>query len=358
MTRSPRAAGRPTISDVATAAGVSTSTVSRYLTRGGYVSDSADEAIRRAIDQLGYVRNMAASSLMTHSTRTVAFVVHEPELTFFKDPNISLMARGAAQVLRQAGIQLVMIASNSDDDLRLAGDYLLGGHVDGVMLVSGRRGDPLLDVLARSPLPYVTAGRPGGEREGAFVDVDNEGATRQITNAMIESGRLHLLHVAGPQTIASAKGRLQGFRAAVAGSGAIGDVIVANEFGFDGGVRAMAQIDSTAIDCVVAASDAIAAGVMSVLDQRSIRIPEDIAVVGFDDNEWSLRTTPRLTTVRQDPGAIGSSMASYLLGRITGATEVSEQTILPYEIVWRGSALPASRQTSAVSEHERLPWNR
>jgi DNA-binding LacI/PurR family transcriptional regulator len=334
---------------VATAAGVSTSTVSRYLTRGGYVSNGANEAISRAIDELGYVRNMAASSLMTHTTLAVAFVVHEPESMFFKDPNISAMALGATKVLRPAGIQLVMIASNSDEDSRLVGHYLLGGHVDGIMLISSHNGDPLLDSLDRSRLPYVTAGRPGGRRQAAFVDIDNEGATREITDRMIESGRHHLLHVAGPQSIAAARDRARGFQASVASNTATGEVVEAEDFGFEGGASAMQRVQLSEIDCVVAASDAIAAGVMSVLDQHLVSVPGDISVVGFDDNEWAVRTTPRLTTVRQDPQAIGRSMASYLLDRITGVTETPRNVILPYEIVWRESAIPLQASNRPAS---------
>jgi DNA-binding LacI/PurR family transcriptional regulator len=277
---------------------------------------------------------------MTRSTHTVALMLHDAEMAFFNDPNISSIMLGAVQVLRPAGIQVVMIASGNDEDVHLASDYLRGGHVDGAMLVSGQSEDPLLQALAQSGLPHIIAGRPDGPFHPAFVDTDNYGASKEITSKLIATGRTRLLHVAGPQNIESARSRLGGFLSAVAENQVEGRVFAADEFGFDGGVRAAAEGGAEEIDGIVAASDALAAGVISELRRRRIRVPDQVGVVGFDDNPWALRTRPQLTTVRQDTEGIGRAMARYLLARFEGKGGEQDVTVLPYEVVWRGSAGP------------------
>lgn len=135
----------------------------------------------------------------------------------------------------------------------------------------------------------------------------------------------------------SARSRLGGFLSATAEAEVTGLVHPAGSFSFDGGAEAIRKSFKPGIDGIVASSDAAAAGALSELLKLDVRLPDEIGIVGFDDNDWAIRSVPRLSTVRQSPELIGGTMARYLLAKLAGE-EPDDVNILPFEIVWRESA--------------------
>jgi len=319
---------RATIFDVADEAKVSRGTVSRLLNGERYVSDSAREAIELAIARVGYVRNMAARNLASQRTRAVGLIVHEPHSVFLEDPNIGAILLGTNERLSEDDYQLVCLIIGSDRDSARVADFLRGGFVDGVIIVSAREHDPIALAISQIGLPAVTVGHPSDVPKIPFVGIDNYTAARDITSRLRDTGRRRIGMIAA------------GFRSAI-GDGFDERLVVdfplySRETGVAGMKELLAREPD--IDGVFAASDAIAAGAIDVLRQAGRSIPGDVGIVGFDDSEWAQRCDPLLSTVRQPADLLGRQAASILLDLVNGTRPEQTGTLLPTEIVWRDSA--------------------
>src|SRR5690606_1647264 len=189
---------RPTIHDVAAAAGVSRGTVSRLLNGDRYVSPAARAAIERAITETGYVVNRAARSLVTQRTGSVAMVLSEPEERLFEDPNYSTLIRVAIRRLAERDISLVMMLAGNAGDRERVVRYVRGGHADGVLLVTTHAGAPLLDALRAGP-PAVSCGPViGRETVIPYAAADDRLGARQMTEYFVRLGRRRIAMITGP----------------------------------------------------------------------------------------------------------------------------------------------------------------
>ena len=155
------AAPRPTLEAVAARAGVSRATVSRVVNGGDGVGSRLVERVRRAVDELGYVPNQAARSLVTRRHDAIAVVVAEPETRVFSDPFFALQLRGISKEFTAHDNQLVLLLTEGRDDHARVGRYLAGGHVDGALVFSLHLDDPLPELIQRAGVPTVFGGRPG-----------------------------------------------------------------------------------------------------------------------------------------------------------------------------------------------------
>lgn len=331
---------RATIFDVAAEANISRGTVSRFLNGERYVSDTAREAIERAIEKVGYVRNMAARNLVTQRTRAVGLIVHEPHSVFLEDPNIGAILLGTNERLSEADYQLVCLIIGSDRDSARVADYLRGGFVDGVVIVSAREHDPIAAAVGQIGLPAVFVGHPSTETDIPYVGIDNRSAAREITERLLASGRSRVGMVAAALDRDSGAERLAGFRDALGDSFDPSLVVDFGLYSRSSGVDGMRELlqREPALDGVFAASDAIAAGALDVLLETGRSVPEDVGIVGFDDSDWAMRCNPRLSTVRQPADLLGREAAALVLDLIDGAVDASASRLLPTKIVWRDSA--------------------
>ncbi|MFI6849302.1 LacI family transcriptional regulator [Kitasatospora sp. NBC_00085] len=319
------AAPRPTLESVAERAGVSRATASRVVNGGAGVREALREKVRRAVEELGYLPNLAARTLVTRRNHAVAVVVAEPGSRLFSDPFFAQQLRGIGRELSAADNQMVLMMVEDQHDYERVGRYLAGGHVDGALLFSLHQPDPLPEMARKVGLPFVVGGRPGwpgaeSDRELVYVDSDNRGGARLAVGHLRALGRGAIATITGPLDQTSAMDRLDGYRDVLPD----GDpaLIAEADFTPDGGGRAMAELLGRRpdLDAVFAASDAMASGALRVLRDAGRRVPEDVAVVGFDDVEsiaaW---TEPPLTTVRQDIEEMGRLMARLLLRRLAEA---------------------------------------
>ena len=331
---------RATIFDVAAEAKVSRGTVSRVLNGEPYVSDSSREAIEKAIEKVGYVRNMAARNLVTQSTRAIALIVHEPHSVFLEDPNIGAILLGTNDRLSESDYQLVCLIIGSDRDSSRIADYLRGGFVDGAIIVSAREHDPISAAIAQIGLPAVFVGHPSTEPDTPYVGIDNRGAARDITARLLQTGRTRVGMIAAALDRDSGAERLAGFRDALGDRFDENLVIDIPLYSRTSGVEGMRELLRRApdIDGIFASSDAIAAGAMDVLREHGRSIPGDVGIVGFDDSDWAMRCQPPLSTVRQPADLLGREAASVVLGIVNGTAPASLGTMLPTEIAWRDSA--------------------
>ncbi|MEU2792952.1 LacI family DNA-binding transcriptional regulator [Streptomyces sp. NPDC007100] len=315
--------GRPTLEAVAARAGVSRATVSRVVNGGAGVRAEVRERVRRAIADLGYVPNSAARSLVTRRTGAVAVVIAEPETRVFADPFFGRQLRGISRELSAADTQLLLLLHENSADYERIGRYLSAGHVDGVLMFSLHRDDPLPAMAAASGLPTVFGGRPGwagAERapRPLYVDTDNRDGARQAVRHLLARGRRRIAVITGPLDQTSAQDRLDGYLDALAPAAPDPRLIADGGFTAAGGERAMARLLAAApdLDAVFACSDLMASGALRTLRAHGRRVPQDVGVVGYDDLDPAAWTDPPLTTVRQDVEEMGRLMARLLLRRL------------------------------------------
>ncbi|MFF5183553.1 LacI family DNA-binding transcriptional regulator [Streptomyces sp. NPDC000345] len=337
-------AQRPTLEAVAARAGVSRATVSRVVNGGDGVREPLVERVRRAVEELGYVPNQAARSLVTKRHGAVAVVIAEPETRVFADPFFALQLRGISKELTAQDNQLVLLLTEGRDDHARVARYLAGGHVDGALVFSLHLDDPLPGLIQGAGVPTVFGGRPGwsdGSGDVVYVDSDNRGGAREAVRHLVGLGRTRVAHITGALDQTSAADRLDGYRD-VMGEADPG-LVVASDFTPGGGERAMrALLDRRPdVDAVFAANDLTASGVLRVLREHGRRVPEDVAVVGFDDMlPVAEGTDPPLTTIRQDIEEMGRIMARLLLRRLDPHTtdDPPAGVVLPTTLVRRASA--------------------
>jgi DNA-binding LacI/PurR family transcriptional regulator len=324
---------RPTIEDVAAVAGVSRGTVSRVLNGGHYVSPAALVAVNDAIKRTGYVVNHHARSLVTQRSGSVAFVLAEPDERLFADPNFSVLLRGCTQALAEHDIGLfVCIASSADERLRVT-RFVSAGHVDGVLLVSAHAGDPIVDQLQSSGVPLVAIGVPlGRESWMAYVAADDREGARQLVTYLASTGRSRIATITGPLDTSGGQQRLLGFQDVVPDG-----LVEEGDYTQESGERAMTSLLSRSpdLDAVFVASDVMALGALTALRRAGRRVPEDVAVGGFDDSSAAIAARPTLTTVRQPFRRISAEMVRLLLALVDG--EAPAAVILPTELVIRES---------------------
>ncbi|MBM0224977.1 LacI family DNA-binding transcriptional regulator [Micromonospora sp. ATA51] len=332
-------AQRPTLEAVARRAGVSRATVSRVVNGSTTVAESIRDAVRRAVEELGYVPNLAARSLVTQRTDSVALVMPEEATRVFSDDQVFPgIIRGVSQELEAADKQLVLMLAGSPAGHQRVERYTTGRHVDGVLFASLHGEDPLPGTLARLGIPVVCSGRPLGGAQLPYVDVDHVGGVSRAVRYLIEGGRRRIATIAGPQDMVAGIERLVGYRETVADAG-LPELVAFGDFTRESGGAAMRQLlaEHPDLDAVFAASDLMAHAALRTLRESGRRVPADVAVIGFDDIETAAYTEPPLTTVRQPIVELGRAMTRQLL-RIAAGEDVEQAFILPTELIVRDSA--------------------
>ncbi|MZD06105.1 substrate-binding domain-containing protein [Streptomyces sp. SID5785] len=343
----PPSTGRPTLDAVAARAGVSRSAASRAVNGAAGVSGRVMAKVTAAVQELGYVPNRAARTLVTRRTGNIAVIIAEPEGRIFSDPYFGLQIRGISKELVAHDLQLVLLLADEAGDHGRIDRYLAGGHVDGALAFSVHRDDPLPAIVRRLALPTVYGGRPHwtpipGESALAYVDADNRGGAREAVRHLVARGRRRIGHIAGPQALAAGMDRLDGYRDVLFD----GDpsLVVQGDFTDEGGERATAGLldRHPDLDALFVASDLMARGALRALRKRGRAVPQDVAVVGFDDLAPVATTTdPPLTTVRQDIEGMGRTMARLLIRKLDGrgsAAPAQATVITATSLVLRGSA--------------------
>jgi DNA-binding LacI/PurR family transcriptional regulator len=341
--RSPGTGVPPTLEQVAALAGVSRATVSRVVNGSPKVSPAVRAQVERAVAKLGYVPNRAARSLVTRRADSVALVVSEPHARFFSEPFFAGMVRGVSAALAGTGVQLVLLIAQDLPDRGRLERYVVGGHVDGVLLASLHGDDPLPGTLERAGVPAVLIGRPVDQAApGSYVDADNRGGAGKAVGHLARRGRRRIATITGPLDMGVGLDRLEGYRdgLAAAGLAGAGDLVETGDFTEEGGAAAMARLlerPGSPVDAVFAASDMMAAGALRALRTAGRRVPEDVAVVGFEDSAVARYAQPPLTTVRQPIEEMGRQATRLLLARVAGEAG-GMHLILETELVVRVSA--------------------
>jgi DNA-binding LacI/PurR family transcriptional regulator len=332
----------PTLEEVARLADVSTATVSRVVNRSPKVRPDTRKAVEKAIKRLGYVPNRAARTLVTRRTETIALVVSESESRVFSDPFFPAIVQGISTAIADSELQLLLLLAQGEREHAKVERYLRQGHVDGVILMSLHGEHPLPRALTDAGIPTVLSGRPRPGERLSYVDADNRGGARAATEHLLSSGRARVATVTGPLDMMVGVDRFDGYVDALRESGqpVRKGLVQHGDFSRESGARAMKALlrRNPGLDAVFVANDPMAIGALETLRALGRRVPDDVAVIGFDDVLAAASTTPPLTTVRQPLEEMTKAMADLLLRQIDGADGDGEFVVCPTNLIRRASA--------------------
>ncbi|MFI9586367.1 LacI family DNA-binding transcriptional regulator [Streptomyces sp. NPDC052236] len=334
----------PTLDEVAARAGVSRTAASRVINNAPHVSRAKREAVQRAVRELDFVPNPSAQALATRRVGAVVLAVSSDEPGLFADPFFAEVIVGVSAALEQTELELILLLANTPRGRERFERLLRSRRADGVMLMALRGDDPLGRLGEEVDLPVVFGGLPLIGEPTWYVDADNRGGARLAAEHFARTGRRRPVMITGQVDARAAVAREQGFTDGLTLSGLPLLGVEPGQFTEDGGAEAMERLlrAHPDPDAVFAASDAMAIGALRTLRERGLRVPEDVAVIGFNDLASARHTSPPLTTVHQPVRALGQEMARMLVSAIEGHRP--SPLILPTRLTVRESApdLPAS----------------
>lgn len=336
METSPRR--QPTLDEVAARAGVSRAAASRVINNVPHVSAAKRAAVQEAVRALGYVPNNTARALASRRTGAVVLAVSSDEPGLFADPFFAEVTVGVSAYLEQTDLELILLLANTERGRERLRRFLTSRRADGVMLMALRGDDHLGRLAEQTELPVVFGGLPMTGAPRWYVDPDNRGGGRLAAEHLVRGGRRRIGMINGQPDLQAAVAREQGFREALTLAGLSAAGVEAGHFIRAGGEAAMERLleAQPGLDAVFAASDGMALGALRALRRHGRRVPDDVAVVGFDDLADALNADPPLTTVHQPVRALGHEMARVLLAVIEG--QDPSPLILPTHLVVRESA--------------------
>lgn len=330
------------LADVARLAGTSHSAASRAI--NGRVGVRADirEAVLAAAKELGYTPNRAARNLVMQRTGLVALVFCDPDqlvgTTFFSELLASMVTR-----LDEADYRTALILPRERRRGQL-GDLIGPETYDGALVIGHRARDPMLTGFVKRKLPTVVLGRPLAGPDVSFVDVDNVDAARTATRHLIDVGRRRLLQLAGPEDTTWGVDRVAGFLGevgAAAAKGVTGNVqqcAFSADGGYAGTRAALQQWPGT--DGILVSSETLLPGVTAALAEEGRRMPDDFALVAFDDGPRLAFANPPITAVRQPLADMGHALARCLLDAMENSS-IRQQIYLPAALEIRASSRPS-----------------
>lgn len=320
-----------TITEIARMAEVSVSAVSRYLNQG-YVSDEKRDRIKKAIDKTGYTPSKQAQILRTKKTKVIGVIL--PKIS---SESIARVADGISFVLSEAGYQ--MLLTNTENNPKKEIEYLKllnNNPVDGILFSASVYDRAHKDALKKLDVPVVVISQ---KFEGcACVYHDDYGAAKAMTNLLLDSGKNHVGHICvNQEDTAAGESRTSGYLDAVKEHGFVIDksMIVEAEFTMDSGYEMMSRLleRHPEMDGVFCATDTIAAGALTCLRDKGIKVPQQLAVAGVGHNRIARVINPRLTTAHLFYKTSGMEAAQMLLDMIEKNDRMPRQTQLGYEVI-------------------------
>ena len=334
---------KATVYTVAQHAGVSIATVSRTLAGSRKVSPGTRQRVMQAIEDLNFEPNPSARRLAYMKTETIALVF--PDIS---GPFYSTVIRGVEQEAGRRNYNVLIYGTHGKES---SGRYLrtLSSRVDGLIIMARSVDEDSLWSLARQDVPFVLLGHSNGQLQCSTIAVDNELGAYKAAAHLLEHGHQRIGIITGPENSPDNKGRLQGYKKALldAGISLQQNMVVPGNFRYEEGQIAIQKLldGNSPPTAVLAANDEMAMGAMDAAQSRSLRVPEDLAVIGFDDIQMSALTRPSLTTVRQPMQLLGEAAVRLLFDRLQNSNGLPRHEVLDTELVIRrscGCPIPSS----------------
>jgi len=333
-----------TIKDIAKAAGVSPSTVSRVISNHSRISKATTEKVKRIMEEMGYHPNLMAKSLVSKTTNALAIVLPRPAEELFQDFFFGELLRGILAHSTKAGYDMLLSAATSpNDEQETISRLVLGRRVDGVILLSARQDDPLIELLANHDFPTVLIGRTEGHDNIITVDTDNNQAAYDATLHMIKQGHTRIGFVVGEPNLTVSVDRLAGYRKAMVEAGlAINpEWIVDGEFLQQSGYRAMSFVMNIPErpTALVVIDDITAFGVLRGLNELGYQVPTDISLVSFNNIALAELASPAISSVDIGTYQLGYTASHLLVRRIQEHLTSQARNIIPHRLVVRESSI-------------------
>lgn len=320
-------------------AGVSTSTVSHVINNDRFVSDAIREKVESAIKALNYAPSALARSLKINQTRTIGMLI-----TASTNPFYSELVRGVERSCFERGYSLVLCNTEGDEQrMNRNLETLMQKRVDGLLLLCTETHQPSQEILQRYPsVPTVMMDWAPFDGDSDLIQDNSLLGGDMATQYLIQKGYTHIACITGPLDKTPARLRLEGYRAAMTNAGLTvheGDEII-GDFEFAGGLEAMQTLLARDVrpQAVFIGNDAMAFGAYQALYQAGLHVPQDIAIVGYDDIELARYMTPPLTTVHQPKDELGELAIDVLIHRIADPTQQQQRLQLTPVLMERGSA--------------------
>jgi len=331
-----------TIKDLAKAAGVSITTVSRALNGYDDVSEKTRARIKRLADELSYRPNAVARSLVSKKTHTIGVILSEMKRSGAKDAFAFELLCGINDRASQLNYDILLFSTDPNKQRNKSySDLCRERNVDGAILSGLRVTDPYLEeVVNQSQFPCVLIDIPlSGERVG-HVTTDNIEGAKTAVNHLIQLGHRHIAMINGHQEAAVSKERFSGYMLALQEANIKYDpaLVYNGEFSEEGGNETMELIlrDHPEVTAIFSASDLMALGAMKTLEQKGVKSPETISIVGYDDITIANYCSPKLTTIRQEKYELGYQAAQLVIDMLEGR-KVKHKIVLPTELIVRES---------------------
>jgi LacI family transcriptional regulator len=329
-----------TLEDIAKQVGVSRSTVSRVINGFPNVNPEVRSKVIETIQETGYHPNAAARSLASQRSGVIGLVLPRTVSSFFIDPFFPQLTQGVAYGCNKNDLTLSLyLVSNKEDEEKIYPRISRRGLLDGILVQAGQPDVRMMEYLATSRVPNVILGRPFVPEGANYVDVDNVSAAASATRHLIKLGYQRIATITGERDSAAAIDRLDGYKQALKNAGREIDesLIVEGNFTEPGGYAAMQKLLAVKPDAVFAASDITAIGAMSAVWDAGLRIPEDVAFVGFDDVPIATMGKIKLTTVRQPIMEFGIKAVELLIDVINNGKKPARRLTIETELIIRES---------------------
>jgi LacI family transcriptional regulator len=329
-----------TLEDIAEQAGVSRSTVSRVVNNHPNVSAGVRKRVLEVIQHTGYHPNIAARTLASQRSWMIGLVMPRSVSSFFTDPYFPLLTQGIAKGCNRHNYTLgLFLVDTKEDEDRILPRVSRSGMLDGILVQAGHHGDLVIDRLVQSSIPLFIVGRPFHTEGISYIDVDNVEGAYKVVSHLVRLGYQRIGTITGPLKSTVGVDRLEGYQKALTERGlAVDDTLITEgDFTEEGGYYAMQRLFPAKPDAIFAASDIMAVGAMRAAQEANLRIPDDIAFVGYDDLPLANHRDLKLTTIRQPVYQFGFSAVEILIEMIENGKEPPPRVILGTELIVRES---------------------
>lgn len=329
-----------TLEDIAQLSGVSRSTVSRVVNQQPNVSEPVRQRVLGVIQQTGYHPNLVARGLASQHSNVLGLVIPRSAQAFFADPYFPRLTQGVAQACNEHNYTLsLFLFHTKEDEQHLFPRLSRPGLVDGIIIQATHADDDLFNQLGQSDIPFVVAGRPVNLPDASYVDVDNVSGAYTAVRHLIHLGYRRIATVTGVLNTTAGQDRLQGYCKALADSNIDFDenLVAEGDFSQTSGYYCARRLLNQRPQAMFVAADMMALGAQRAIHEQGMKVPDDIAIVGYDDLPIALEANPPLTTIRQPIRRLGIKLVQTLLDVIENGSKPPRKVIFGTELVIRES---------------------
>ncbi|MEH7108494.1 MULTISPECIES: LacI family DNA-binding transcriptional regulator [Bacillaceae] len=332
-----------TIKDVAKAANVSPSTVSRVIANNPRISEQTKRRVKEVMEELGYYPNLQARSLAAKSTQTIGVIMPNSAYHAFRNPFFPEVLRGISMNANESKYGIYLSTGATEEEIHEEVlSMVMGRRVDGIVLLYSRINDRTMQFLEEAGFPFTVVGRPSvNEERITYVDNDNVAISKQITNYLIKHGHKRIAYIGINYEFVVTFDRINGYKAALkeAGIPLNEEYIIHESYIIEKGkdsIRTLMELQ-TPPTALVTQDDLMAYEIISYLETLNIKVPNDISVVGFNNLSLSEHSRPPLTSVDIGTFQLGYEATKYLIEKIEQPDSLPKRITIPTKLIERKS---------------------